>query len=106
MELEDLLTKVSESLQVGRSFGPAVEHGDVTLVPVAVVVGGGGGGSGTDPGDPAKTGSGGGFGSVSWPIGAYAIKDGGVRWVPAVDVTRLAVAAVALVRVLLKRRRS
>jgi len=52
------------------------------IIPVAYVFGGGGGGSGTpkvkapesqpSPGE----GSGGGFGFVSWPIGAYVIKNG------------------------------
>jgi uncharacterized spore protein YtfJ len=107
MEIENLLAKVSESVHAGRAFGPPTEQGDVTLVPVAIVVGGGGGGSGSGPGEDDPGGSGGGFGSISWPIGAYVIKNGDVRWVPAVDVTRLAIAGVGLARALvsLKRRR-
>lgn len=106
MEIENLLAKVSENLQVGRSFGPATEHGEVTVVPVAVFIGGGGGG-GAEPDEDTSTanGSGGGFGSISWPIGAYVIKDGNVRWMPALDVTRLAIAGIGLARVLVRLRR-
>jgi uncharacterized spore protein YtfJ len=105
MELEELLDKVSESVQAGRSFGPAAEHGDVTLVPVALVIGGGGGGSGSGPGEDDPGGSGGGFGTISWPLGAYAIKDGNVRWVPALDVTRVAIAGIGAAKLLIKLRR-
>lgn len=106
MEINDLLAKVSENLQGGRSFGPATQHGEVTLVPVAFVIGGGGGGSGTQPGTDGDNvdGSGGGFGSLSWPIGAYVIKGDDVQWRPALDVTRLAVAGIGLAKLLVKLR--
>jgi len=34
------------------------------------------------------------------PAGTYVVKDGQVRWVPAVDVTIVVLASVSLVRVL------
>lgn len=111
MEIATLLTKVSETVQVGRSFGPVTEHGDVTFIPVAVVVGGGGLGMGSQPGDPAADadaavlGSGGGFGTISWPLGAYVIKNGDVRWVPALDATRVAIAGISAAKLLLGLRR-
>lgn len=115
MEIENLLAKVSDTMHVSRCFGPPSEHDDVIIVPVAFVVGGGGGGGGTEPAKPSPaaagaaspvsvTGGGGGFGTVSWPLGVYAIQGGQVRWVPALDVTRLAIAALGAVKVLVKLR--
>jgi len=115
MEIANLLSKVSETMHVSRCFGPASEHGGVTIVPVAFVAGGGGGGSSTEPVEPSRdtadaepslsvTGGGGGFGGVSWPLGVYVIQDGQVRWVPALDVTRLAIAAIGAVKLVAKLR--
>jgi uncharacterized spore protein YtfJ len=47
-------------------------------------------------------GSGGGFGGVVMPIGVYVVKDDQVRWVPALNVTFIAIAALGLVRVLVR----
>jgi hypothetical protein len=51
-----------------------------------------------------------GFGVLARPAGAFVIRDGTVAWVPAVDVTRLGLAAavtvVALAKILAKRTRS
>ena len=115
MEIANLLTKVSDTMHVTRCFGPPSEHGGVTIVPVAFVVGGGGGGGGTEPAKPSAhepdagsvltmTGGGGGFGTVSWPLGVYAIQGGRVRWVPALDTTRVAIAALGVAKLLLKLR--
>ena len=115
MEIQNLLDKLSDTLHAGRAFGPATEHGAVTVIPVALVIGGGGGGMGTEPTTPSAggaaadapstvIGSGGGFGTVSWPLGVYAVTQGDVRWVPALDATRLAVAAIGLVKLVAKLR--
>jgi hypothetical protein len=55
---------------------------------------------------------GGGFGVSARPIGAYVIRDGEVRWRPAVDVNRLMLGwqivsalAVLVLRPLVRRRR-
>lgn len=44
--------------------------------------------------------TGGGFGGLVLPAGAYVVKDGQVRWVSAVDVTIVVLASLSLVRVL------
>ncbi len=45
-------------------------------------------------------GSGGGFGGLIMPIGAYVVKGDQVRWVPAVDVTVVLLASLSMVRLL------
>ena len=71
-----------DALSVRVVYAEPVEKDGVTLVPAAAVWGGGGAGGGTsDEGN----GEGGGLGLVARPVGAYVIKDGEVRWVPAID---------------------
>ncbi len=84
MDVGNLLMKVSDNLSVRRAFGTAYEKDDMLIIPVALVAGGGGGG----------------FGGLVLPSGAYVVKDGQVRWVPAVDVTLVVLASLSLVRVL------
>src|SRR5215471_1467610 len=123
MDVGKLLMKVSDDLSVRRAFGTAYEKDDMLIIPVALVTGGGGGGMGrprhddqaagpgsppgespagddTTPRDPERTDAGGGFGGLVLPSGAYVVKDGQVRWVPAVDVTVVVLASLGLVRVL------
>jgi len=104
MDIPNLLTKLSDTMHASRSFGPATEHDGVTVIPVALVVGGGGVGMGTEPEPSEVTGSGGGFGTVSWPLGVYTVRQGEVRFVPALDVTRLAIAAIGAVKLLARLR--
>ena len=122
MDVGKLLMKVSDDLSVHRAFGTAYEKDDMLIIPVALVTGGGGGGTarprrrdpergpdgppeespaGSDapPRDSERTEAGGGFGGLVLPSGAYVVKDGQVRWVPAVDVTVLVLASLTLVRV-------
>jgi len=123
MDVEKLLMKASDDLSVRRAFGTAYEKDDMLIIPVAIVGGGGGGGTGrprrrdlaagpgSGPGgDPAghdaapqdsgAMDAGGGFGGLVLPAGAYVVKGGRVRWVPAVDMTIVVLASVSLVRVL------
>jgi uncharacterized spore protein YtfJ len=123
MDVGKLLTKVSDHLSVHRAFGTAYEKDDMLIIPVALVAGGGGAGTarprhpdpaagpgglpeegpaGHDDGpqDSERPDAGGGFGGVVLPAGTYVVKDGQVRWVPAVDVTVVVLASVTLVRVL------
>ena len=123
MDVENILAKVTENLSVRRSFGAAYEKDGTLIIPVALVAGGGGGGTersrhrdpgagpdglpeagpagpGTAPQDPGRTDAGGGFGGLVLPAGAYVVKGGQVRWVPAVDVTIVVLASLSLVRVL------
>jgi hypothetical protein len=123
MDVGNLLMKASENISVRRAFGTAYEKDDMLIIPVAMVTGGGGGGEGRPrhgppgagtelPPEPNGTGhealpknsgpidTGGGFGGLVMPVGAYVVKGGEVRWVPAVDVTIVVLASLVLVRVL------
>ena len=52
--------------------------------------------------DPARTDVGGGFGGLVFPAGVYVVKGGQVRWVPAVNMTIVALASLGLARVLVR----
>jgi uncharacterized spore protein YtfJ len=120
MDVTDLLRRAGENLSVSRSFGTAYEKDGLFIIPVALVAGGGGGGgpvaAATDESndDPSETtdsettdsdASGAGFGGLVMPVGAYVVKDEDVRWVPAVNVTLIALAAIAVLRVALRSKR-
>jgi hypothetical protein len=45
------------------------------------------------------SGSGGGFGGVVLPVGVYVVNGERVRWIPAVNVTLIALAALGVLRV-------
>jgi len=123
MDVGKLLMKASDDLSVRRAFGTPYEKDDMLIIPVAIVGGGGGGGTGRPrrrdltarPGGPPEAGpagpdappqnsepmdAGGGFGGLVLPAGAYVVKGGQVRWVPAVDATIVIMATLSLVRVL------
>ena len=123
MDVENLLAKTSDNLSVRRAFGTAYEKDGTLIIPVAMVAGGGGGGTsrtrrgnsaarpgtspeedatadGATPQDSGPMDAGGGFGGLVLPSGAYVVKGDQVRWVPAVDVTIVAVASLILVQVL------
>lgn len=111
MEIERVLSGAADTLSVRRCFGQPVEQSGTLVIPVAFVAGGGGGGEGQDGipaeqlGDkqsPERSGRGAGFGGVTWPLGVYVLRDGKVRWVPAIDATRIVLGALALVRAALK----
>jgi uncharacterized spore protein YtfJ len=107
VKVDELLQRVGEHLTVGRSFGPSYEHGDTLVIPVALVAGGGGGGGGSREGGDGKPeeGEGGGFGGLVYPIGAYVVSEGRVRFVPTFDATRLIAGVLLLLRLLVKRPR-
>ncbi|WP_214367671.1 hypothetical protein [Pseudonocardia sp. H11422] len=110
--LPDIVTTIADRLGRDQVFGPPVERGGTTLVPVARVRAGGGTG-GRRPG--AGPGGGGGAGIVAKPVGAFSIRpDGKVAWHPAVDVNRIVlggqivfgtVATLAVLSTLQRRRR-
>lgn len=101
MTPEDLLRRAGDQLSVRRVFGETVERDGTLVIPVAVALGGGGGG--TAPAD--QGGEGGGFGGLVRGIGVYSVRDGQVRFVPAIDLTALALVAVLLIRTLSRARR-
>jgi uncharacterized spore protein YtfJ len=85
-----------------RAFGEPVSRDGVTVLPAAKVSGGGGGGGGNPKtgegkrGENYGRGNGGGFGISTRPVGAFIIKDGSVRWRPAVDATKVILGAQAV----------
>lgn len=125
MNVEELLAKASDSVSVRRAFGAAYEKDGLLIIPVALVAGGGGAGTGsprrrneaTSPAgppaesaaageaaqqEPAGPDTGGGFGGLVLPSGAYVVKGDEVRWVPALDVTVVVLASLSLVRMLVR----
>ena len=105
MKLEELLSTARDTITVRRVFAEPYEKGDVTIVAGAVVSGGGGGGGGHDK--EGQEGEGGGFGMNARPAGAFVVRDGKVKWRPAVDLNRLVtVAGVVAVIYLLTRTRA
>lgn len=76
------IERARDVLTVRRVYGDVIEKDGVTVIPAANVRGGGGGG-----GD-AEGNGGGGFGVSASPAGAYVIKEGHVRWEPALDLNR------------------
>lgn len=97
MDATDVVMRAQEVLTVRRVVGEPIERDGVTVIPVARVSGGAGSGGGEGPtadgadgpdGPPVGRGSGGGYGVGVEPSGAFVIRDGVVRWQPAVDVNR------------------
>jgi uncharacterized spore protein YtfJ len=104
MKIEELLTTAREAITVRRVYGEPYEKDGVTFIATARLGGGGGGGGGHDK--DGQEGEGGGFGVGARPAGAYVIKDGNVRWMPAVDVNRIvAILGAVIVMFLLTRAR-
>ena len=87
MDVEQFLAKISGNMSAARVFGEPVTADGITVIPAAKVMGGGGGGGG--PASNEYAGEGGGFGTIALPTGAYVIKNGEVRWVPALDYNLL-----------------
>lgn len=104
MTIDDLLDRARETVTARLVYGEPHEQDGLTVIPAARVYGGGGGGTGSD--HTGRKGNGGGLGLVAKPVGAFVIRDGDVRWVPAVDVNRLVMtaAATALGALFLRRR--
>ena len=89
MNVDEMVKGVHDTLAAKRVYGDPIERDGVVVVPAAVLRGGGGGGS------DERSNGGGGFGLQARPVGAYVIQNGSVRFEPTVDVTRIAVAALA-----------
>ncbi|MGN9780716.1 GerW family sporulation protein [Nonomuraea sp. ZG12] len=91
MDIKELVEQAKDSATVKRVFGDPIQHGDILVIPVARVAHGGGGGSGEGRKPAGETGSGGGggYGVGATPAGVFVVKNGDVRWHPAVDVNRI-----------------
>jgi len=103
----ELVDRLREVATVRRSFGEPMRQDGTIVIPVASVAGGGGGGGGEDDG----RGGGGGFGLSVVPCGVFVMREGRVRWQPAVDLNRIvlggqivAVTALLTIRALARRR--
>lgn len=104
MSVDEFMNATRDVLTVKRVYGEPFEKEGLTVIPAASVKGGAGGGTGHD--EKGQAGEGGGFGMTGSPAGAYVIKDGKVKWVPAVDPNRAFLAAgVAVIVFLLMRPR-
>jgi hypothetical protein len=105
---QEAFKSVREALSAKQVFGEPVERGGVTVIPAATVIGGGGGGGGdpsakgSDTAGEPRSGAGMGFGLVAWASGAFEIREGKVTWRPAVDLTRVLLAAAGVALVLAK----
>ncbi|GLY49836.1 spore germination protein GerW family protein [Lentzea sp. NBRC 102530] len=109
MKVDELISKTKDSLQAKKVYAEPYEKDGITVIVAAALAGGAGGGTGRD--EKGQEGEGGGFGVNAKPVGAFVIKDGKVRWEPAIDVNRLmatvgtvAVAALFVALRLLKAR--
>ena len=96
MKVDELIAKTKDSLEAKKVYAEPYEKDGITVIAAATLSGGAGGGTGRD--EKGQEGEGGGFGLTAKPTGAFIIKDGKVRWEPAVDVNRL-IATVGAVAV-------
>lgn len=107
MDVNEVIDRARDAFNVRRVFGDPIQQGAVTLVPAAWVSGGGGGGGGEGPAEGAQgaestgKGYGSGFGLRARPAGAFVLRNGKVRWMPAVDVNRIILGAQVLVGIVL-----
>ncbi|MCB2224709.1 MAG: sporulation protein [Actinobacteria bacterium] len=88
MQVDEILGRAGDNDVARMVFGEPIDRDGVTMVPVARIARGGGGGTDAREG---RQDAGGGFGVIARPLGAYRIAGGKVTWVPAVDVTRIAI---------------
>jgi len=95
MTPDELIARATDHLNVRRVFGEPIERDGTVVIPVAVALGGGGGGTAPD-----DQGVGGGFGGIVRGIGVYTIRDGRVRYIPAIDIVPLTALALLLARTL------
>lgn len=86
MDINQLVSTAQDAITVRRVYGEPIEKDGVTVIAAARVTGGVGGGVGHEK---DQEGEGGGFGINASPAGAFVIKDGTVRWVPARDPQRM-----------------
>jgi len=110
---QELISQISDAMQVRRVFGEPYQQNGVIIIPVAAVRGGWGGGGGQRENQEAGWGGGGGL--TARPVGAFVIAGDQVSWRPALDVDRMilvgqivgAIAVVTLgatLRALIRRR--
>ena len=93
--IKELIDQVGRAARVESVFGESREIAGRTVIPVARVCYGGGGGGGEGKAEESKQqgcGGGGGLGVGVRPVGFLVVTEEAERWVPVLDVTRLAMA--------------
>jgi uncharacterized spore protein YtfJ len=107
MNVSEFLPRFAESFAARRVFAEPVEKDGTTIIPAAAVRGGGGMGQGANERD-----GGAGMGLAARPVGAYVLKNGGVVWKPAFDISRVilggqivAITAMVVGGIVMSRRR-
>jgi uncharacterized spore protein YtfJ len=95
VDIREVLAQARSSMSAKRVYTKPYKQDGVMVIPAARVSGGAGGGAGEGP-DGAGEGSGAGFGLIARPVGAYVIRDGQVRWKPAIDLVQLGVVALLM----------
>lgn len=94
----ETVKEMVENTTAEKVYGKPITQDGITVLPVAKVSGGGGGGSGTGPaGDGQETGgTGGGLGLTAKPLGVFVIRQGRVKWRPAVDANKAILGGLAV----------
>ena len=106
MNIDEMLREARGAMTARTVFAEPIERDGALVIPAAQVRGGGGGGGDSD------NNGGGGFGLSAKPAGAYVVRDGTVRWEPAIDINRIvlggqivAIVLLLVLRSILKSRR-
>ena len=95
VDIKETIESAQRALTVNRVFGEPIQQGGITIIPVARVRGGAGGGEGEGP-EGQGEGEGSGFGLSATPMGVFVVRGDQVTWQPAVEVTRVIVAGLAV----------
>jgi uncharacterized spore protein YtfJ len=105
MKVDEMLSGARDAMTARTVFAEPIERDGILIIPAAKVRGGGGGGA------DSENNAGGGFGLTAKPAGAYVVRDGEVRWEPALDVNRMvlggqivAIVALLVLRSILRKR--
>jgi uncharacterized spore protein YtfJ len=91
-KMDEIFDQAKSSIGATVVFAQPYEKNGVTVIPAARVMGGVGHGEGQSPtgGEGEQpSGSGGGYGMMGRPAGAFVVKGDEVNWLPALDVNRL-----------------
>ena len=94
--MKEIMEPWRDTYTARRVFGDPIEKDGITVIPAAMVAGGGGGGTGPAEGADDTESAGGGFGGMARPAGVYVLRGDDVQWQPAIDVTLLGMAVIAL----------
>jgi uncharacterized spore protein YtfJ len=108
---EGLLQSILGSAKSEDVYGPVTTVGDRTIIPVAAIERaggfgfGGGGGSDEQDNEGGGVGVGGGGASTARPVAVIEVDESGVRVRPILDLTKVALVALAAVLAIRRMRR-